>query len=33
MTDVSTIEQEWLFEIIPNGFYMDARKAIALQKH
>jgi len=30
MTDVSTIEREWLFEVVPNGFYRDITKQIAL---
>lgn len=33
MTEVSTIELDWLFDLVPNNFYTDARKANALQKH
>ena len=26
MTEVSTIESEWLFDLVPNGYFTDARK-------
>ena len=33
MTEVSSIELEWLFELVPNNFFTDARKAMALERH
>lgn len=33
MTEVSTIELEWLFDLVPNNYYSDARKQIAIDKH
>ena len=33
MTDVSSIELDWLFDLVPNNFYTDARKANALLRH
>lgn len=33
MTQVSQIETEWLFDNVPNQYFTDARKQIALEKH
>jgi len=33
MTEVSTIELSWLFELVPNSYYTDARKQNAIEKH
>ena len=33
MTEVSTIQLEWLFDLVPNDYFIDARKQIALEKH
>ena len=33
MTEVSTIEADWLFNLVPNNYFVDARKEIALAKH